>query len=155
MPDAFAVPSSTEPAAPRRRRGRILIAGIVAFALLLGGGAAAAFLKMRGSGEQLFSKVPASSDVVFTVYLNPAAGQKANLFLLASRFPALGSEQQLTSRLGDALDQALAAAGLRHTDFAWVGDQVAFVLDVPSSIGVDATPSYALLIDVKNEGDAA
>ena len=153
-PDAFAPPATAEPAAPRRRRGRILIAGIVAFALLLGGGAAAAFLKMRGSGEQLFSKVPASSDVVFTVYLNPAAGQKANLFLLASRFPALGSEQQLTSRLGDALDQALAAAGLRHTDFAWVGDQVAFVLDVPSSIGVDATPSYALLIDVKNEDDA-
>ena len=153
--DGFAAPAAAaEPAAPRRRRGRILVAGIVAFALLLGGGAAAAFLKMRGSGEQLFAKVPASSDVVLSIYLNPSAGQKANLFLLASRFPALGSEQELTGRLGDVLDRALTAAGLHHTDFAWVGDQVAFVLDVPPSIGVDATPSYALLIDVKNEDDA-
>ena len=35
-----------------------------------------------------------------------------------------------------------------------MGDQVAFVLDVPPTLGVNATPSYALLIDVKSDGDA-
>jgi hypothetical protein len=146
--------SAPEPQARRRRRGRILVAGLVVFALLLAGGAAAAFLKMRGSGEQLLSKVPASSDVVFTAYLDPSAGQKANLFLLASRFPALGSRQQLTSDFNDALDQGLASAGLRHTDLSWVGDQVAFVLDVPASVGLDAVPAYALLVDTDDEGAA-
>jgi len=145
---------SLPPAPPRRRRGRVVVAGLVAFALLLGGGAAVAFIKMRGSGEQLLSKVPASSDVVFTVYLDPSAGQKANLFLLSSRFPALGSEQQLTTRFQQTLDQALASTGLRHTDLSWVGDQVAFVLDVPASIGAGASPSYAALIDTNDEGAA-
>ena len=81
-------------------------------------------------------------------------GQKANLFLLASKFPALGSEQQLTTTFERALDQALASTGLRHGDLSWVGDQVAFVLDAPASIGVGASPKYAVLIDTKDEGAA-
>jgi Protein of unknown function (DUF3352) len=153
-PSAFAVPEP--PPATNRRRGRAMIAGVVAFALLLGGGAAVAFIKMRGSGEKLLSKVPASSDVVFTAYLNPSAGQKANLFLLSSKFPALGSEQQLATRFEQGLDTALGTTGtgLRHQDLSWVGDQVAFVLDVPSSIGVNFSLSYAALVDTKDE-DAA
>jgi hypothetical protein len=150
MPPAEAAVEGEKP----RRRGRILIAGIVVFALLLGGGAAAAFFKMRGSGEKLLSKVPATSDVVFTAYLDPSAGQKANLFQLASKFPALGSEQQLTSSFERLLDQALASTGLHHSDLSWVGDQVAFVVNVPATIGVGAAPAVAVLLDTKDEGAA-
>ncbi len=109
-------PGSMEALTPApRKRGRILIAAFVAFALVVAGGAAAAFMTMRGSGEVLFAKVPASSDVVFTVYLDPSAGQKANLFMLGVAFPALGSEQQLISSSTATLDQALESdAGLHH-----------------------------------------
>jgi Protein of unknown function (DUF3352) len=147
-------PDAGAQASPPRARGRIAVAAIVAFALLIGGGAAAAFMKMRGSGEVLFSKVPASSDVVFTVYLDPSAGQKANLFMLASKFPALGSEPQLVSRFQDVLDQGIASTGLGHDDLSWVGDQMAFVADAPSSLSAGSAPSFALLIDT-NDGDAA
>ena len=147
-------PAATEPPTSSRRRGRVLVAGLVVFALLIGGGAAAAIFTMRGSGEKLLSKVPASSDVVFTAYLDPSAGQKANLFLLASRFPALGSEQQLAKRFGGLLDQALTSTGLNHGDLSWVGDQVAVVVSVPATIGVSSAPAYAVLSDTNDEGAA-
>jgi Protein of unknown function (DUF3352) len=146
--------AASEPPRSTRRRGRILVAGLVVFALLIGGGAAAAIFTMRGSGEKLLSKVPASSDVVFTAYLDPSVGQKANLFLLASKFPALGSEQEFTKRFEDLLDQALTSAGLKHGDLSWVSDQVAVVVSVPETIGVGAAPDVALLVDTKDEAAA-
>jgi hypothetical protein len=142
------------PAEPSRKRGRILVAGLVAFALLLGGGAAAAFIKMHGSGEQLLSKVPASSDVLFTAYLDPSAGQKANLFLLASRFPALGSEQQIAERFHEQLNDALSSGGLGGVDLSWVGDQVAFALNFPASLEAGASPAFAILVDTDDESAA-
>jgi hypothetical protein len=146
-------PEGAEVPAPRRR-GRIAIAALVAFALAAGTGAAAAFVKMRGSGDVLFTKVPASSDVVATVYLDPSAGQKTNLFVLTSRFPALGSQQQLSGQVKAALDGGMFASGLGHVDLSWVGDQVAFIADVPSSLSASSAPAFAVLIDTKDEGAA-
>lgn len=152
-PEAMS-PAATEPPKSSHRRGRVLVAGLVVFALLIGGGAAAAIFKMRGSGEKLLSKVPGSSDVVFTAYLDPSAGQKANLFLLASKFPGLGSGQQLTARFEDVLDRTLTSTGLRHGDLTWVSNQVAVVVSVPETIGVVAAPDVALLVDTKDEAAA-
>ena len=67
---------------------------------------------MRGAGEELLQLVPASSEVVVTAYLDPSAGQKVNLMALAHRFPALSDDQQLGARGRQALDEALADAGL-------------------------------------------
>ena len=147
-------PEGAEPSAPSRR-GRVAIAALVAFALVAGTGAAAAFMKMRGSGEVLFTKVPATSDVVATVYLDPSAGQKANLFMLTSKFPALGSQQQLSAEVKAAIDGGMFASGLGRVDLSWVGDQVAFIADVPSSLSASSAPTFAVLIDTKDDGAAA
>jgi hypothetical protein len=153
LPEIPPVPEAGTPVAPRRR-GQIAIAVLVAFALAAGTGAAAAFMKMRGSGEVLFSKVPASTDVVATVYLDPSAGQKANLFMLTSKFPALGSQQQLSAEVREAIDGGMFASGLGHVDLSWVGDQVAFIADVPSSLSAASAPTFAVLIDTDDDGAA-
>ena len=115
---------------PSRHRGRRLLAIVAAGLVVLAGSAAAAFFLMRGSSEELLQLVPASSEVVATVYLDLSAGQKMNLLSLAHRFPALGSDQDLRHRVNTALDQALQSSGLTHEDVQpWLGSEAAIVVD--------------------------
>jgi len=116
---------------PSRHRGRRLLAIVAAGLIVLAGsGAAAAFFLMRGSSEELLQLVPASSEVVATVYLDPSAGQKMNLLSLAHRFPAIGSDQDLRQRVNTTLDRVLQSSGLTHEDvLPWLGSQAAIVVD--------------------------
>jgi len=116
---------------PSRHRGRRLLAIVAAGLIGLAASAAAgAFFLMRGSSEALLRLVPASSEVVATVYLDPAAGQKMNLLSLAHRFPAIGSDQNLRQRVNTALDRVLKSSGLTHEDvLPWLGSEAAIVLD--------------------------
>ena len=79
-------------------------------------GGVGAFLLLRGSGEQLLDKVPADADVVVTVYLDPSAGQKVNLLRMADEIPSLGSSEEISGQIEDAIDEALSASGLTHED---------------------------------------
>jgi len=116
---------------PSRHRGRRLLAIVAAGLIVLAGSAAAAaFFLMRGSSEELLQLVPASSEVVATVYLDPSAGQKMNLLSLAHRFPAIGSDQDLRQRVNTALDRVLQSSGLTHEDvLPWLGSEAAIVVD--------------------------
>ncbi len=126
-PPPGAVPT---PVTPTARRRWPLVAAVVAVGVVIGGVAGAFFL-LRGSGEQLLGALPARTDVVATVYLDPAADQKINLLRLAERFPALGSEQELTGRVGDFLDRSLQGVGLKREDLGWIGSQLAIAVDLP------------------------
>lgn len=151
-------PAPTEPMAtvdtsqaPVGNKGKRTLSMVVAaLVVLAAGGAAFAFMQLRGSSDVLMSQVPASADLVATVYLNPAASQKVNLFRMTDQFPALGSESDLTQRLNTLLDQAGLAVGLNHNDFQWIGSQAAVVVDFPGA----ATPNIEVLINVDDVGAA-
>ena len=124
---------------------------MIAVLVVLGvGGSAFAFMKLRGSSDLLMRQVPAGADVVATVYLDPAASQKVNLFRMTGRFPLLGSESDLTQQLDTMLDQAGRPVGLDHNDFDWIGSQAAVVVDLAGA----STPNTEVLIDV-DDVDAA
>ena len=136
---------------PAPRRG-LKIAGIaLATVLVLAGAAGAAgFMLLRGSGETILNKVPASADVVVTANLDPAASQKVNLLRIASRFPALGGQDQLQQQLNQTLDGLLRDVGMTHEDVQWVGSEVGLYVDVKSA----TETSYAVLIATDDEGAA-
>ena len=139
-----------QPAAPRRG---LKIAGIaLATVLVLAGAAGAAgFMLLRGSGEAILDKIPASADIVVTANLDPAAGQKMNLLRMASKFPALGSQDGLQRRLNETLDDLLRDVGMTHEDVRWVGSEVGLYVDVKSA----QETSYAALIATDDEDAAA
>ena len=132
------------PAAPSRKGRRTLAVVLAAIVVVGAGGAAFAFFQLRGSSDMLMSQVPASADLVATVYLNPAASQKVDLFRMTDKFPVLGSESDLTQRLNTYLDQAGQSVGLNHNDFQWIGSQAAVVVDLPGA----AAPNIEVLINV-------
>jgi Protein of unknown function (DUF3352) len=140
---------AVQPPLPRKRRRWPWVTALVAAVLLIGGGAAA-FVMLRGSSEELLTKIPAQSDIVAVAYLNPSAGQKVNLLRLANRFPQLGSSQKIRDQVNKSLDSALASTGLDHTDVSWVGSEVAVSVDV----GSDGQTSAALLLVTSDEAAA-
>lgn len=135
---------------PRRGPKSIVVAIVAVLVVLVVGGAAAAFFMLRGSGEELLSKVPGDADVVAVAYLDPSASQKVNLLRMAAKFPDLGDEQQLTQKLQDWLDQAMQDSGMTHDDLRWVGVEVAVAVDVRR----DEDPSVAVLVDSNDDAAA-
>ena len=139
-------------AAPAASRRGLKIAGIaLAMVLVLAGAAGAAgFMLLRGSGEAILGRVPASADVVVTANLDPAASQKMNLLRIASRFPALGGPDELQQQLNQSLDDLLRDVGMTHEDVQWVGSEVGLYVDVKSA----QDTSYAALIATDDESAA-
>jgi hypothetical protein len=134
-----------------RSRG-VTIALLVAAAVLLLGvvGATAAYFALRGSPEAVLNKVPSGADAVVVAHLDPAASQKVNLFRMASRFPDLGSEQELTQKLNAMVDDALSGSGLTHDDLGWVGGEAGAYVTING-----AAPEYAVLIASDDDGAAS
>ena len=148
-PTAVTGPDGASTQVSRTKRTVLVVAAAVVVALGATGAAAVRF--MAGSDAKLLERVPASADVAFTVYLDPAAGQKMNLIRMVTAFPDAGSEQELRGQLNDGLDEALAEAGLTHEDLDWVGSQVVGFVDFEQ--GVDA-PQGAVLVAVDDEEGA-
>jgi hypothetical protein len=136
---------------PVSRKKRTVLVVAAAAVVALGGTGAAAVRFMAGSDAKLLERVPATADVAFSVYLDPAAGQKMNLIRMVTAFPDAGSEQELRGQLNDVLDEALAEAGLTHEDLDWVGSQVVGFVDFER--GVDG-PQGAVLVAVDDEEGA-
>ena len=138
------------PAPPRGGRVVAIVVGVIVAVALAGG--VGAFLLVRGSGEQLLDRVPADTDVVVTIYLDPAASQKLNLLRMADEIPALGSGGEITGQLDRAIDEALSVTGLTHNDLDWIGSQVAISVDIPDSGPLDV--EVAALIATDDESSA-
>jgi len=137
---------------PAPRRG-LKVAGVALAAVLVlaGVAGAAAFMLLRGSSEAILGKVPSSADVVVTANLDPAASQKMNLLHIASRFPALGGQDQIRQQLNQTLDGLLRDVGMSHEDVQWVGSEVGLYVDVKST----QETSYAILIATDDQSAAA
>ena len=132
----------------RRRTAAVIVAAVV---LALGASGAAAVVFMAGSDAKLLDRIPATADVAFSVYLDPAAGQKVNLMRMLTAFPDVGDQQELRRRSAGLLDEALADSGLTHGDLDWVGSQVAGFVDLQ---GGPNEPRGAVLLAVDDEEGA-
>ena len=148
-PTPLTTPEGGSTPVSRKKRTMLVVAAAVVVALGATGAAAVRF--MAGSDAKLLERVPASADVAFTVYLDPAAGQKMNLIRMVTAFPDAGSEQELRGQLNDMLDEALSEAGLTHQDLDWVGSQVVGFVDFEQ--GVDE-PQGAVLVSVDDQEGA-
>jgi hypothetical protein len=138
------------PAEPTKRKRGAVIALVVAIVLVVAcSGGALAYFKMRGAASTVLDKLPAGADVAFVAHLDPAAGQKANLFRLTEKFPDLGSREELGRRFDEMVDEALGDAGLSHDDLDWIGGEAGGYADV----GV-GTPTYGLVIATDDEAAA-
>lgn len=134
---------------PRKKRTALVVVAAVVVALSATGAAAVRF--MAGSDAKLLERVPATAEVAFTVYLDPAAGQKVNLMRMLTAFPNVGDEQELRRRSTELIDEALAESGLTHQDLDWVGSQVAGFVDLD---GGPDEPRGAVLLAVDDEEGA-
>jgi hypothetical protein len=154
MPEAMRPVVSTEGGAvtSKPRSKAVTIALLAGAAVLVLGvvGAAAAYFMLRGAPEAVLDKVPSGADAVIVAHLDPAASQKMNLFRMASKFPDLGSEQDLTQQLNSMLDDALSGSGLTHADLSWVGGEAGAYVTVNG-----AAPEYAVLIASDDDGAAS
>jgi len=154
MPEAMRPVVSTEGGAvtSKPRSKAVTIALLAGAAVLVLGvvGAAAAYFMLRGAPEAVLDKVPSGADAVIVAHLDPAASQKMNLFRMASKFPDLGSEQDLTQQLNSTLDDALSGSGLTHADLSWVGGEAGAYVTVNG-----AAPEYAVLIASDDDGAAS
>jgi hypothetical protein len=139
-------------ATSKHRSKAVTIALLVAAAVLLIGVAAAAgaYFSLRGSSEKVLNKVPSGADAVVVAHLDPAASQKMNLFRMASKFPDLGTEDQLKAKLNTMLDGAVQGSGLTHDDLGWVGGEIGGYVTING-----AAPSYAVLIASDDDGAAS
>src|SRR5262245_46690885 len=154
MPDAMrpVVPPEGGAVTSKPRSKAVTIALLVGAAVLVLGvvGAAAAYFALRGAPEAVLDKIPSGADAVVVAHLDPAASQKMNLFRMASKFPELGTEQELTQKLNGMLDDALAGSGLTHDDLGWVGGEIGGYVTING-----AAPSYAVLIASDDDGAAS
>lgn len=143
-------PPALEPPPEPRRRGAKIAAVVVAAVLVVGAAAGAfAYFTLRGASESVLDKVPVSADLVVVAHLDPAASQKENLFRMTAEFPDLGTQEELTQRLNDLLDEGLRDAGLTHDDLGWIGGEIGAYAD----IGAGA-PSFAAILSVDDESAA-
>lgn len=125
---------------------------IAAGAAVVGAGAigALAFTLLLKPGPGIDRMVPDDAGLYATVYLDPSVPQKANLVRMAHHFPDLRTDQQLTQKLNDWLDQALKDTGLSFTRDVqpWLGSRLTTVGEFSSR------PTGALLIASKDDAAA-
>jgi hypothetical protein len=134
------------------RSKALTVALLVGAAVLILGavGAVAAYFVLRGAPEAVLDKVPSGADAVVVAHLDPAASQKMNLFRLASKFPDLGTEDQLSQKVDGMLDDALDGSGLTREDLGWVGGELGGYVTING-----AAPEYAVLIASDDDGAAS
>src|SRR4029078_513646 len=134
------------------RSKALMVALLVGAAVLILGviSAGAAFFMLRGASEVVLDKVPSGADAVVVAHLDPAASQKMNLFRMTSKFPDLGTEQQLSQKLDGMLDQAVDGSGLTRDDLGWAGGERGGYVTING-----AAPEYAVLVASDDDGAAS
>jgi Protein of unknown function (DUF3352) len=146
------------PAAPASKggRGKKIIAGVAALAVLAGGAVAAyAYTVLASSGIQPERVLPATTVAFAKLDLDPAAGQKIAAYRLSGKFPAVSKgapnidaekNALLSTFIGDQSDFDYT------TDIKpWLGDRIAVaaVPDTASESGIDPVLAVAYTDEAK------
>jgi hypothetical protein len=107
-----------------------------------------------GSADRAARLAPADTLVYASVYLQPSAGQRADLDGLITRFPGFGDPATLDEKIDEMLQRYLRDAGLdyRADVRPWLGDQVAFAF---SEGGGELDEMTVLVIAAARDEDEA
>lgn len=144
-------------AAPGRSRARtgLLAAAVVGVLGVAGAGAVAAFA-LSGGGTQPEDVLPANAILFAKLDLDPAAGQKLNVYRLSQRFPEAARELEGEQTLRDDLLRQLFEG--QDIDYdrqvaPWLGDRVG-IAAVPSG-GEEPDVVAALAYTDRGEAERA
>jgi hypothetical protein len=147
-----------------RRRGRALVAGIAAVAVLVtAGGAYAAWSRLNGNGPQPAEVLPAGTVAFAEVDLDPSAGQKLALLNLLHKFPDSSGLRSSDKDFGDWLVRRLSEAGSSGDaiDFGkdvepWLGKRFAVAaVPAPKGAGTGGSGVDAVLVVQETDQKAA
>ena len=149
------------PVVPVKRKSKktAIIAGVLAFALLVGGGFLAWSL-LRGATPAAAKGIPSNALAVFEVNLNPSAGDKLAVKELAAKFPFLKDE---ANDAGDdykkALWSVLAKTDKSAPDYEsevkpWLGDSLAIAALPGKDSSRSGLNSYVFSVQVTNKDSA-
>ena len=127
-----------------------LVIALTTFLALTGGVFLGYHLLFAGAADRAAPLVPANAAVYVNVYLQPSAGQQANLSGLIGRLPGFADEATLDEKVDQIAQNLLTGLGVDYrTDLKpWVGDQVA----VAAWFGDEETPVQraVAIADVKD-----
>ncbi|HEV3473287.1 MAG TPA: DUF3352 domain-containing protein [Actinomycetota bacterium] len=128
-----------------------LLAVVTAAASIAAGAFALSVVDLLGPAEdEALQLVPPDAAIYTNVFLDPSTSQKLALDDLLAHFPAAGDRAGARDRIVELIDQGLAEVGLTfEADIdPWLGDQIAFFMQVPASF--DAEPGVALLLETED-----
>lgn len=144
---------------PRKGRGRGVIIGGTAAALVAVGGVAALAGTMLGGGDKQPEEVLPGSSIVFTkVDLNPGVAQKVGAFRLMEKLPEAKNALNATDPKKALFELAKSKeSDLSDVDYAtdiepWLGDRVGLSLLAPEGSGKE--PVAVIALAVKDEAKA-
>ncbi len=152
------------PAPAGRRRGRAVVAGITAVAVLLTAGAAyAAWSRLNGGGPQPAEVLPATTVAFAEVDLDPSAGQKLALLDLLRKFPDSSGLLPSDKDFGDWLVRRLSETGSAGDalDFGkdvepWLGQRFALAaVPAQNGAGVAGSPVDGVVVVQETDEKAA
>ena len=106
---------------------RLVIALTTLLTLTAGAYVAGYLLLFSGSTDRAASLVPADAAIYVNAYLQPSAGQQANLSDLIGRLPGFADEATLDDKVDQIVQNLVSGTGLdyRNDLKPWLGDQVA------------------------------
>jgi hypothetical protein len=106
---------------------RLVVALTTLLALTAGTYVAAYVFLFSGASDRAAGLVPDDATAYARVYLQPSAGQQANLSDLIGRLPGFADEATLDDKIDEIVQNLLAGAGLDYRGDLkpWLGDQVA------------------------------
>ena len=126
---------------------------VIALTTLIGLTAAAYLgyaLLFAGASDRAAALVPANASIYANVYLQPSAGQQANLSGLIGRLPGFADEATLDEKVDQIVQNLVSGLGVDYrTEIKpWVGDQVA----AAAWFGDEATPVQraVAIVDVRD-----
>lgn len=127
-----------------------LVIALTTLLALAGGAFLGYFLLFAGAADRAAPLVPANAAVYVNVYLQPSAGQQANLSGLIGRLPGFADEATLDDKVDQIVQNLLSGVGIDYrTELKpWVGDQVA----AAAWFGDEETPVQraVAIVDVKD-----
>lgn len=129
-----------------------LVIGLTSLITLVGAGVVGLYLFLGGAtGDRGAALAPATSAFYVTAYLQPSAGQQAQLASVLSRLPGFEDTAALDTKIDELAQRFFEQAGVdyRGSVKPWLGNQISIAGGVPDETG---TPTDLVLIaPVKDE----
>lgn len=132
-----------------------LVIALTTLLALVGASVVGAYLLLGGvASDRAAALAPSSSAFYITAYLQPSAGQQAQLGSIMGRLPGFEDTAALDTKIDELAQRFLGDAGIdyRADVKPWLGNQVAVAGGAPDA---DGNPTDVLVIADVKDADAA